>query len=360
VTAPGPSARTLASLTVRRNVGSALDLGSGGGVQGLLLARHSESVVLTDVNPRARTMADLNAALNEVGNLELRTGDWFDPVAGERFDLVAANLPYVVSPDVTYVHRDNPMEGDALSRWVVERVGDHLSDGGFAHVLCSWVHGRDEEWALAPLAWVSETGCDALILHYGSSDPLTYAGIWNAELRADPAAYESALDRWVDYDRRLGIERIAWGGILLRRRSGRNWAKAISPGVTRLVPAGEHLERLLAAQDFLASLNAESGLLDGVFALPDDHRFDQTFTLSGGEGVLERSALRLEGGLRTECELDPFAVRIVALLDGRRPLRDLVVEAAAEAPDRPEPEEFAVRTLPTVAQLLELGLIVPV
>ena len=353
------STRVLAALTVRRPVESALDIGTGSGVHALAAAQHSGRVVAVDINPRALRFGEFNAALNGVANVEFREGSVFDPVEGERFDLIVSNPPYVVSPEAEFAYRDSGLPGDSFSEGLVRRLPEFLTEGGLGHVLVEWVHRADEHWSLAPRRWVETAGCDALILHYGSSDPLTYAGIWNAELRSDPAAFESALDRWGDYDRRLGIERIAWGGIALRRRAGRNWAKAISPGVSRIGPAGEHLERLLAAQDFLASLNAEKGLLDGVFALPDDHRFDQTFTLSGGEGVLERSALRLEGGLRTECELDPFSVRIVALLDGRRPLRELMTEAAAEAPGSPELDEFAVQTLPTVAQLLELGLIVP-
>jgi protein-L-isoaspartate O-methyltransferase len=353
------STRVLAALTVRRPVESALDVGTGSGVHALTVAQHAGRVVAVDINPRALRFAEFNAALNGVENVEFREGSVFDPVEGERFDLIVSNPPYVVSPDAEFAYRDSGLPGDSFSEGLVRRLPEFLTEGGLGHVLVEWVHRADEHWALSPRRWVEGSGCDALILHYASSDPLTYAGIWNAELRGDPAAFESALDRWVDYDRRLGIERIAWGGVVLRRRAGRNWAKAISPGASRIGPASEHVERLLAAQDFLASLNAEKGLLDGVFALPDDHRFDQTFTLSGGEGVLERSALRLEGGLRTECQLDPFAVRIVALLDGRRPLREVIVEAAAEAPGGPEPDEFAVETLPTVTQLLELGLIVP-
>ena len=353
------STRVLAALTVRRPVGSALDVGTGSGVHALAAAQHSERVLAVDINPRALRFGEFNAALNEVENVEFREGSVFEPVEDERFDLIVSNPPYVVSPEAEFAYRDSGLPGDSFSEGLVRRLPEFLNDGGLGHVLVEWVHRADEHWALAPRRWVEDSGCDALILHYGSQDPLTYAGIWNAELRGDPEAFESALDRWVDYDRRLGIERIGWGAIVLRRRSGSNWAKAISPGVSRLGAASDHVERLLAAQDYLASLDADRGLLDGVFALPYDHRFDQTFTLSAGEGVLERSALRLEGGLRTECELDPFSVRIVVLLDGRRSLRELIVEAAADAPGSPEPDEFAAQTLPTVARLLELGLIVP-
>ena len=67
-----PASETLARLTVRRPAGRALDLGSGCGVQGLLLARHSETVISVDVNPRALAFTAFNAASNAAANLESR------------------------------------------------------------------------------------------------------------------------------------------------------------------------------------------------------------------------------------------------------------------------------------------------
>ena len=55
---------TLADLTVRRPVRTALDVGTGCGIQALLASRHAERVVATDVNERALAFAALNARLN--------------------------------------------------------------------------------------------------------------------------------------------------------------------------------------------------------------------------------------------------------------------------------------------------------
>ena len=54
-------------------------------------------VVATDVNPRALAMARLTAELNEL-DIDVRDGSLFDPVAGETFDLIATNPPFVISP----------------------------------------------------------------------------------------------------------------------------------------------------------------------------------------------------------------------------------------------------------------------
>jgi methylase of polypeptide subunit release factors len=356
VTAPGPSARTLASLTVRRRVQVALDLGTGGGVQGLLMARHADSVVLTDVSERALGMAALTGRLNGIENVDLRCGDWFEPVAGERFDLVAANLPYVVSPDVSYVHRDNPLAGDALARSVVDQVGDYLTDRGFAHVLVNWVHGGDEEWATAPLEWVGGTGCDALILHYASHEPLEYAASWNRPLqRTDPAAFEVTLDRWLDYYAEAGIERIASGAVILRRRSGPTWARPVEVPDAPSGLAGDHVERLFAAQDELASLGGAEALLGERFRPVAGQRLEQTMAYRGGGYAPDAAFMRRYPGVGVVARVDPRVMPVVVGCDGRWPLGELIAQATEQLGG--QRVEVATLCFATVRTAFELGLL---
>ena len=76
-----PRRPPLALLTVRDRVGSALDLGTGCGVQALHLAGHADQVVATDVNERALRLTRFNAALNGV-EIDARAGSIFEPVRG--------------------------------------------------------------------------------------------------------------------------------------------------------------------------------------------------------------------------------------------------------------------------------------
>ena len=109
-----PSA-VLAHLTISQEVERALDVGTGNGIQALLLSRHAGHVVATDVNPRALAVAAFNLALNGVTNIELREGSLLEPVAGERFGCIVSNPPYVVSPDAAFTFRDSglPATGSA-------------------------------------------------------------------------------------------------------------------------------------------------------------------------------------------------------------------------------------------------------
>lgn len=92
----GGASLTLAQVTVRTPVHRVLDLGTGCGIQALHASRHAGHVVGTDVSRRALQFAAFNQRLNTPdAALDLRYGSMLDPVAGESFDLVVSNPPFV-------------------------------------------------------------------------------------------------------------------------------------------------------------------------------------------------------------------------------------------------------------------------
>jgi methylase of polypeptide subunit release factors len=350
--------RTLGRLPARRPIEAALDLGTGSGYQALLAARHAARVAAVDVNPRALAFTRFNALLNGVANVETREGNLLEPVEGERFDLIVSNPPHVVSPDADFVFRDSGLEGDSLAEVLLRRLPEQLAEGGLAHVLLSWVHEPDEDCSAPLRRWLDRSGCDALVLHYASYDPLAYAAGWNRPLRFDPAVYAAALDRWADSYRRLGIEALAEGVVVIRRRAGgRNRVWTQSPSPEEIGRAGEHVLRLFDSHDLLARLAGEDELLAQRFVLAPDHRFVQTVRLAG-QAEPESTILRLEDGFRFEVELDPALVQLLSQLGEPRPLGealDAIVEQARGA----EPEQIAAAVLPQIARLVELGFLVP-
>jgi SAM-dependent methyltransferase len=346
-----PGTKLLAYLTNRRPVERALDLGSGSGVQAILAAKHARSVVAVDVNPRALEFTAFNALLNGFENVECRLGDLFEPVEGERFDLLVCNPPYVVSPETSLVYRDSGLPGDAFCERLVRRVPEFLTEGGYAHVLVSWVHGGNDDWTARLRDWVDGSGCDALLLRFRTHEPLAYAAGSNARLRRrDPEEFARVLDRWTAYYDDLGIEAISWGALVLRRRAGENWVWSHLPSAERVGPASSHVLRLVEGQDRLRALPDERALLDEALDVVPSHRLDQTVVLRRGDEDVEASLLRLLDGLRFQVAVDGPTTRVLSLLDGRRTLRDVLEEAAALEPGL-EPEA----ALPGIRQLLELG-----
>lgn len=355
-----PPSVTLAKLTVRRPVARALDVATGNGIQALLASRHADEVVATDVNPRALAYAGLNARLNGAAGIELREGSYFEPAADERFELLTCNPPYVISPEARYAYRDSGLSGDTVSRRVVEEAPDSLAEGGFAHILVSWAHAAGDRWG-PPESWVAGRGCDAWLLYFGSDDPVTHTAEWLRPVaREEPDAFRKRLGDWLDYLEGLGIEEIAHGAVILRRRSGgENWTRKDTVSLERLEQAGEHVLRVFGTQDYLESLDGDAQLLDARFTLAEGHRLEQTLAYSEGDARLLATALSLDEGLAFRVALDEHTAALVPLLDGRRTLRAVLAQRAEAMNLGPEDAaRFEAAALPVVRRLLELGLLV--
>jgi methylase of polypeptide subunit release factors len=355
---------TLAKLAVRRRVDSALDLGTGCGIQALLAAKHAERVVATDVNPRALAFASFNARLNGIDTIELRLGNAFEAVASERFDLIVANPLYVISPDTTYAYRDSDLAADELCRLIVGEAPAFLAEGGFAHVLVSWGYDPAGDWASPLRGWVHGGGCDAWLLHYRTNDPLTHAASWLRPLgETDPAAYEQALDRWTQHLSGLGIEAIGHGAIVLRRRAGAGegecWLREDPLPLDKLEPAGDHTLRVFAGQDLLERAGA-SELLEARLALTPQHKLEQRLQATGGGFSVRGQTLELTDGLCFSVGVDRHTASLLPYLDGR-PLREALVAAATTFElDASERDNYVPAAVPVVRRLLALGFLVEV
>jgi release factor glutamine methyltransferase len=149
----------------------ALDLGTGTGAVALALAteRPGWTLVASDVAQASLQVARRNAARLGVRNIGFRRGDWLGAVAGERFDLIVSNPPYVADGDAHLEHGDVRFEPrlallggtDGLDavRAIAADAGDHLEPGGWLAL----EHGFDQGAALRAL--LAALGYDELLTH---------------------------------------------------------------------------------------------------------------------------------------------------------------------------------------------------
>ncbi|HVN46282.1 MAG TPA: HemK2/MTQ2 family protein methyltransferase [Steroidobacteraceae bacterium] len=113
-----------------------LDLGTGSGVCAIFAARHARRVVAVDINPAAVRCAGINARLNHLEHrIEVRAGDLFDPVAGERFDLVIFNPPFLCGAPRS--DRDRAWRSMDVAERFAAQLSDHLKPNGRALVVLS-------------------------------------------------------------------------------------------------------------------------------------------------------------------------------------------------------------------------------
>jgi release factor glutamine methyltransferase len=130
------------------------DLGTGSGAIALALAfeRPQAEVIATDVSPAALKVAAVNARALGLRNVQLREGNWWAPLKGERFDLIVSNPPYIAEQDPHLRRGDLRYEPakalssgrdglDAISM-IVRDAPMHLNTDGWLLFEHGWSQGQ--------------------------------------------------------------------------------------------------------------------------------------------------------------------------------------------------------------------------
>jgi methylase of polypeptide subunit release factors len=336
---------SLAQLTVRRETGRALDLGTGCGVQSLHLAGHAREVVATDVNRRALGMTRLNAALNEVA-VDVREGSLFDPVREEVFDLLVTNPPFVVSPGTgeLLVYRDSGLPGDEMVRRVVTGAPRHLAPGGVAQVLANWVHVDGEPWQERLGGWLEGSGCDAWVVQREVADPAEYVELWLRDAGHDRSPdYTQRYDAWLGWFEDQRITGVGFGWVNLHRTERADPALRLEEWPYEVEqPLGPEVEAWLERTSLLAALSDEE-LLRTAWRVRDDVR-QETVGAPGAEDP-EVIVLRQQRGMRRARQADTVEAALVGASDGDLTAAQLLAAIASVLGSEPREATTALREL---------------
>lgn len=383
----GGASLTLAQVTVRTPVGRVLDLGTGCGIQALHAARHARAVVGTDISRRALGFAAFSAAFNAAfdedsgdssaagpggaapaGRVELREGSMLEPVAGERFDLVVSNPPFVITPRAgggalpDYEYRDGGRSGDDLVRDLVTGVGAVLEPGGVAQLLGNWEHRRGVPWDERVGAWLDEAGLDGWVVQREVLDPAEYAETWirdgGTTPEREPAAWAAAYGAWLDDFAARDVEAVGFGIVTLRRPLA-----GARPTLRRLEehtgsvrqPLGAHLAASLAAHDWLAARD-DAALAGERLAVAPDVTEERFHTPGAPDPTVV--LLRQGDGLGRAVRATTGLAALVGASDGELTVGQLV--GAIAALFEVAAEDLAGELLPDVRGLVRDGFLAPV
>jgi hypothetical protein len=338
---------SLAQLTIREPVDRALDLGTGCGVQALHLAPHSREVVATDVNRRALWMTEVNAALNETGSrIRVREGSFFEPVAGEQFDLISTNPPFVISPATgeRLVYRDSGLPGDRVVEDIVRAAPGFLTEGGTAQVLANWVIQSGIPWDERLATWLDGT-CDALVVQRELVDPATYVELWLKDAGLHGAAgYGQRYDTWLSWFEEKAIEAVGFGWVNLRRGG---------TGRSEFLDWPYDVEQPIApALD--AWFDHVGVTPDAVLVRRDDVQ-QESIGLPGEEHP-EAVVLRQKAGLRRARTVDTVEAALVGACDGDLTVIQ-ILDAVAQLLEL-DPAETRATYLPAAQELADQGFLV--
>lgn len=319
----GGASMSLARAVVRTPVQRVLDLGTGCGIQAVHLDGHCTEVVGTDTNERALTLAAATARINGM-SWDLRLGSLFEPVAGERFDLIVSNPPFVIGSGTSdYIYRDSGMAGDALCRSLIEQVGDYLTPGGTAQIMANWIV-REDDWRDRVRDWLTGTGLHAWVVQRELADPVSYVSLWLADAGENLEQTARRGGAWLDWFAQQGVTGIGMGLVSLRRpRAGEKPEQILEEitGADELV-TGAEVEAFFARRAFLRDTSDEALLASRLSTAPV---FLEEQSLPGPEGWQQvGAAVRRPGGPGAVIGVDEVFSALLAGCRGEVPLGTLI------------------------------------
>ncbi|MEU4390402.1 class I SAM-dependent methyltransferase [Kribbella sp. NPDC023855] len=338
-----PASLSLVKLTVPIKAEKALDLGTGCGIQALHLADRIGHIVATDVNPRALQLTRWTAALNRV-ELDVRDGSLYEPVEGERFDLIVSNPPYVIAPpaaDARLTYRETGFAGDAVVEQLVRQAPQHLTDGGWCQLLANWACVRGRDWQERIAGWTGDRS--AWVVQREQLDPAEYVELWlrDAGLHGRPE-YTSRYDAWLRWLDEQQVEAIGMGWINLHNTAGsldaEEWPYEIEQ------PIGPHvLDRFERTEALPADLT-------GLYLTMADDVVQETAGPPGAEDPTT-IVLRRQRGMRRAEQVDTVLAGFVGACDGDLSVGQ-ILDALASLLER---DDLHADYLPKIANLIREG-----
>ncbi|WP_454925912.1 DUF7059 domain-containing protein [Actinomyces oris] len=354
----GGAGLTLAGLTPRTPVRTALDLGCGCGIQTLYLLRHAEHVVATDISARALAFTAFNAALAGVsvtgsapgaaseadvkpgpasgsGSLELLRGSLLEPVVGRRFDLIASNPPFVLTPPAVREAGLPLMEyrdaGGPILPGLVAGLAEHLEPGASAVMLGNWEHRGAGSWRDAVAAWLPE-GLDAWVIERELQDPVEYATMWLRDggltPERDPEAFDAALEAWIDDFEARDVRGIGFGYLIVRRPQSPHEPWRLLEEVTTSGQGvlGPHVAEVLEVRERLAGLD-DDAVADLRPLLAPDVTEERHLIPGAAEPTV--ILLRQGGGLGRTLQASTAVAALAGVADGELSVGQVVSAVAA-------------------------------
>ena len=352
----GGASSTLANATIRDPVATALDLGTGCGVQALHLSTHARRVTVTDVSPRALRFA---ATASQLAGLdwEYAEGDLAEPVRGRTFDLVVSNPPFVAGPGTaTHAYRDSGRPGDAICAELAAAAPALLNPGGTIQFLANWLHIAGEDWADRVAGWFAGTGMDVWAIEREVSDPMSYVDLWLTDAAEDPDPQRVAA--WLDWFDAHKVDAIGFGLITARNTGNQDPVVRVETLRQPLAkPFGPQVKAWFQRQDWLGTQSTEALLATRYRAAPGLTLHQEATIGAQGWDVTRQSLVQTQG-LGWSEEIDPVILALIGGCDGSVPLRDqiAVLAAAYQAPE----VAFADVAALLVPGLVEHGFIEPV
>lgn len=386
----GGASLTLVRSTERREVAAALDVGTGCGIQTFHLLSHAQHVTATDLSARALATTRFNLVLNAraldlnpfdpEARVTLVQGSLLEPVAGQEFDLVVSNPPFVITPRHTdekgedrFTYRDGGKAGDRLVSELITALPTVMAPGATAHLLANWEIPDTPDtdpakiWFERVAQWIAP-GTGAWVIQREIQDVCEYAETWlrDASQQRDLEAYDAS---YRDYLADFTSRRVGWVGFGMVRLERPEQSRAEN----EILRMFEHIDHPIQ-QPIAATVAAEWPRAEATYrgevasgVVGDDAWQDQHYDVAqdvteerhGRPGAEDPTLilLRQGGGLRRTVVLSSEAAGFVGVCDGELTARQILTALGTLLGWESGPSEQLLRE---IRALITHGLLVEV
>jgi hypothetical protein len=293
-----------------------------------------------DISPRSTHFGEFNRRLNAVENASVRQGDLYAPAGDLQFDRIVAHPPYVPVLRPKWVFHDGGVDGEAIVKRVIEEAPRYLSPGGQLYMLAM---GTDREKAYEKRIreWLgsAENEFDIAVFPIRLITPDDFA------TRATTGSRTAREDqyRFKDLFRQLEVDHLVYSVQMLQRRAVGRKVFTIRRQFGDRTGRSE-MEWMLEWETLAASPGVAEKILNARPKPNSESKLVVQHELAAGEGwQVDHHKLLTPYPFSMEAKTDPWAPFLMALCDGKRTARELLVDLKQEGaiPNDATEEEFA-------------------
>ncbi len=197
-----------------------LDLCSGTAIAALLAAklyaRHSWAV---DIASRATRFGEFNRRLNAVENATVIQGDLYKPVKGMKFDRIVAHTPYAPSLKRRPLYAHGGLDGELITRAIIQGLPRHLAPGGRFYCLAANVEreGEPYEQRVRQFLGARQSDFNIVYIEAKTQGPLQFA---YRNTRHSKGTWDD-MDKWVEHFEKLKIKNLVYGLLIVQSRNSK-------------------------------------------------------------------------------------------------------------------------------------------
>lgn len=327
--------------------GEVLDLCGGSGIGALHLSKTSGFAVTADVAERSALFAEFNGHLNGA-RLESICGDLYEPLGDRKFDLISAHPPFVPAVGPNMIYRDGGDTGEDVIRRIVAGLPAHLRVGGECVILCVARDTGEGSFEQRALSWLGEKR-EEFDLIFGREKILSLEDVVaSMKKNLDANGAQQLMARFRSSDTRQFV----YGALFIRRHAERAVRE----------PSRVHLTLDGRATDFqrLLSWRERARRADFSRWLADSHphlaaRLELTIrhAMKDGELVPAEFIFSIDAGFHAALRPDGWVVPLVARLNGKKTVRQILDEARSAGE---LPQEFSLEPfVQLVSHMIERG-----